>query len=396
MPVSAPWWLEASDHSIPEMVDPDPFAPARIALERGDYGVVLGLLEPLVQTFPPATAQGADLQLLMATAWMGMGNSGRAMVCCRQVLRCRDAGLRAQAKDLLAVLEAPALERPREWSITLPPLGEAEPIAGRMKQWAQGRRSKKSSDPPPPPVGLTQTPLGFGFVVVVVLLLLGVLLGGCVDIHAQVRFAGPGRLQLAYQLDHDRSTSPPWQRQFSQVLRRSGFQRAKGDTASNPDRQSQSLQAPVMAAGEALALLRSNLESAAQLAGIHLPMAELSLKERNWLVGVHQQFLMVVDLRSVQPMAGVNLSIDLAPVRRGAVQRAEPDGVLIQRSAGERRSAGVSWPIHFGALNQLELQCWRWSPLGLGALGIMLTLVVVLALQRLRLNLGFGLPQLPA
>ena len=41
--------------------------------------------------------------------------------------------MRAQAQDLLSVLEAPALERPRDWSITLPDLGSAEAMGGQMQ-----------------------------------------------------------------------------------------------------------------------------------------------------------------------------------------------------------------------------------------------------------------------
>jgi hypothetical protein len=48
------------------------------------------------------------------------------------------------------------------------------------------------------------------------------------------------------------------------------------------------------------------------------------------------------------------------------------------------------------ALNRLELSCWRWSRLGLGAVGVALLLGLVSLLQRLRLAAGFGLPQLPA
>jgi hypothetical protein len=56
----------------------------------------------------------------------------------------------------------------------------------------------------------------------------------------------------------------------------------------------------------------------------------------------------------------------------------------------------VLWPLQSGRRNTLELECWRWSPLGLGSLVIALMLVLSLALQRLRVSLGFGLPELPA
>ena len=374
----------------------DPFAPSRIALERGDYGFVVRNLEVQVQTFPPATPQGAELQLLLATAWMGQGNSVRAMACCRQAKRCSDANLRAQATDLLNVLEAPALERPREWSITLPPLGESQPIAGRMQQWAQGRRKKKSEEPPPPPVGPTQAPVGFALLAIVVLLL-SLLLGGCMDVQTDLHFKGPGRLQIGYQLTSSRSPTPPWQRQFSQMLRRSGLHRSPEDRKrKGQDPRRQSLETPVMAAAKAIALLRANGAAAAALAGVPIPPPDVQLKERNWLVGVRQNLRISIDLSAVQPIPGVNLTMALDPVRAAAVHGAEPESVETVPESLSGSSNVLHWPLRFGAMNQLELRCWRWSPLGLGGIGIGLALAVVLSLQRLRLLLGFGLPQLPA
>ena len=374
----------------------DPFAPARIGLERGDYGLVVRSLEAQVQAFPPATPQGAELQLLLATAWMGQGNTLRAMACCRQVLRCSDANLRAQAKDLLSVLEAPALERPREWSITLPPLGDSAPMAGRMQQWAQGRRNKKSEEPPPPPVGPTQAPVGFAALAVVVLLL-SLLLGGCVDVQTDLHFKGPGRLQIGYQLTSSRAPISPWQRQFSQILRSSGLHPtpATGQSKGHDPRR-QSLESPVMASANAIRLLNANGAAAAALAGLSLPPPAIELNERNWVVGVNQTLLVSIDLRELQPIPGVSLSMALDPLRMAAVRRAEPEPATSLPKSPSKIRHGLHWPLRFGALNQLEGHCWRWSPLGLGGLGIGLALVVVLSLQRLRLLLGFGLPQLPA
>ena len=125
------------------MADPtDPFAPARQALEWGDYGRVLTLLEPLQTSFPPSTEQGAQLQLLLATACMGRGENSRAIACCRQVKRCSDPTLRSQARDILEVLEAPALQRQRpsrsrescnSWPAVVEPAGV--PLRRRHRRW---------------------------------------------------------------------------------------------------------------------------------------------------------------------------------------------------------------------------------------------------------------------
>jgi hypothetical protein len=372
---------------------PDPLAKASSALERGDYGQVLSLLEPLSATYPPATNTGAQLQLLMATALMGQGNTVRAMVCCRQVKRCADPTLRAQARDLLTVLEAPALERPRHWSLTLPDLGDAEPLAGRLQQIARSRRARATPPPPPaPPVGPTRAPLGFA-VLALCLLLLGLLLGGCVQIRAELHFGAPGRLQLVEEL------SPPpghpasgWQRQFATSLRQLGL-RAEPPSRGIPGTALERLAGPMQPASDTLKLLEDSLLEAGRLAGIAMPAPSLRWRERNWLVGVRQELSLDLDLRGAEAVPGLAASVDLQPLRQRAVRLATPEPV--QPLAREDRPS-LRWPLQLGALNQLQLSCWRWSPLGLGAVAVALLLVLVLVLAGLRQRLGFGWPQLPA
>lgn len=374
---------------------PDPLAAARLALERGDYGRVVAQLEPLIATYPPATITGAQLQLLLATALMGQGNSVRAMACCRQVKRCADPTLRAQARDLLTVLEAPALERPRHWSLTLPELGEAEPLAGRLQQIARSRRSRQSAPPPPaPPVGPTRAPLGFA-ALVLSLLLLGLLLGGCVQIRAELHFGAPGRLQLVEEL------SPPpghpasgWQRQFSGALRQLGLRpQAASRDHGMPGTAQERLAGAMQPSGATLGLLQESLLAAGRLAGAEIPAPALHWQERNWLVGVRQELALELDLRAVEPVPGLAVSLDLVPLRQRAVRLASPEPV---RPQGDGDRTRLRWPLRPGALNRLQLSCWRWSALGLGAVGVVLLLAVVLALASLRQRLGFGWPQLPA
>jgi hypothetical protein len=202
----------------------------RRSLERGDYGLVIRTLEPLIAGHGPGTELGAELQLILATAWMGQGDSSRAIACCKQLNRCHDARLRAQARELLAVLEAPALERPREWSITLPELKETEAVEGRLRSLAGRHRSSKPPSPPPPPVGPTSPNLGFALLAAM-LLLLAVLLGGCVQVRGELHFAAPGRLQIAYDLLSDQPRPSPWQRMFGDSLAVHGFERFRAVSA---------------------------------------------------------------------------------------------------------------------------------------------------------------------
>lgn len=365
----------------------DPLAAARRALERGEYGVVLRQLEPLAQQHPPATPLGAQLQLLMATAWMGQGQGDRAIACCQAIRACGNAQLRVQARELLAVLEAPVLRRPREWSLTLPALSEAPPLEGRRQAAVARRRaSARQEEPPPPPVGPTRPPLGFAVVVLTLLLALAFLLGGCVQVRAELQFHGPGRLQIGFAQQGSAAVPGPWQRRFSADLRRQGLTPSGDGLASH-------WRSPVLPADAALQLLGRNLEAAARLGGMELPPPQLQLRERNWLVGVQQRLTLQLDLRALEPMEGLDLGVELWPVRQAAVRSALPQAV---RPAAGPRPASLLWPLQAGADNRLDLRCWRWNPLGLGGLLITLALGLVSLLTRLRRLLGFGLPELPA
>ena len=93
---------------------------AKAALARGEYERALSLLEPLSKQNPLPGKEGAQIRMLMVTAWMGQGQEQKAIDTSRLVSRCKDESLRQLAKQLLTVLEAPNLGRPKNWSVQLP------------------------------------------------------------------------------------------------------------------------------------------------------------------------------------------------------------------------------------------------------------------------------------
>lgn len=366
-------------------------AEARLAIERGDYGLSLRLLEPLAAAHGPVSAIGAGVRLLQATALMGQGEAERAIACCRSLQACLDPTLRARARDLLVVLEAPALRRPRHWSLTLPELG-SEASLESLGTAPLRRRRPGPAPAPPPPVGETRSPRGFAALaaILLVLLLLASLLGGCLEVHSELRFAAPGRLQLSHRLAAEQGPSGPWPQRFERALAQGAipFQRRL-------DAHGLQLSTAVLPAATALAALDQSLTAAAALADVELPPPLLSLQETNWLLGVWQQLSLDLDLGRLDGLPSLRLELQLSPLRRQAVRFASPQPALaVPRRGGA--PAAVLWRLQPGRRNQLQIRCWRWSPLGLGGLVIGLALLLALLLQRLRLALGFGLPQLPA
>ena len=351
-------------------------ALAQVALERGDYGQVLRLLNP-----PEGEAPSAEALLLLTTAYMGQGNSSAALACCHKLRRCGDSAIRAQARELQRVLEAPALTRPREWSLTLPALGDSDPALGRRLGQLQRRRRPKPPPPPPPAVGPTQAPLGFALVVTV-LVVVGLLLGGCGANRTDLHFDGPGRLQISLHSTIEGSGPSPWQRQLSRQLRQEGFkQRQQGSDLV--------LSTALLPSRLALGKLQHGLEQGAQLAGLDLAIPQLKLRSRNWLIAVDERIDLQLDLSALKGW-DLPLSLRLIGLKPQAVGRAEP--LPVTHSDG---SDVLLWPLQAGAANQLVLQHWSWNPLGLGALGCALLLLLSLTLQRIRRRLGFGLPELP-
>lgn len=363
---------------------------ARLAIERGEYGLCLRLLEPLAEAHGPVSAIGAGVRLLQATALMGQGESERAIACCRSLQSCLDPTLRARARDLLLVLEAPALRRPREWSLTLPELGSGVSLEG-LGSAPLRRRRPGPPPPPPPPVGETRPPRGFAAVaaILLALLLLASLLGGCLEVHSELRFAGPGRLQLSHQLASEAGARGPWPRRFEAAL----------DQGSIPFHREADPGGPrwstgVLPAADALAALGQSLVTAGSLADVELPPPLLTLQETNWLLGVRQQLRLELDLRPLEGLPALSLELLLSPLRPQSVLVASPQPAVAASRAG--LPPAVLWSLQPGRLNQLQIRCWRWSPVGVGGLLIALALLLALLLQRLRLALGFGLPQLPA
>ena len=270
--------------------------------------------------------------------------------------------------------------------MTLPSLAEVQPLEGQAQALAR-RRRPIASPPPAPPTGPTTAPWGFALVALA-LLLITALLGGCVDLETSLRFTAPGRLQISQSSQSSTGSPLPWQRQLAADLQGSAWKQRQ-------DHGELQLRAPALPARQALDLLASTVKQGAALAAVDLPDPDFALIERNWLLGVQQRFHCSLDLRGLQPLPGLQLSLSLEPLQQRAVRRAEPLPVQVKRSS-QGNSSALVWHLQPGVMNQLEFTCWRWSRLGVGSLLIALLLALVALLQRLKLAAGFGPPQLPA
>ena len=358
-------------------------AAAERALERGDYGLCLRLLQPLAEASPITDPEGAAIRMVMVTAWMGQGEERKAISTCRLLTRCKDPDLRNRARQLLSVLEAPSLERPARWSMQLPTLDMAPRVG---KGSPSSRRRRQPAPPPPPPTGPTPAPsAGFAVLVLAVLLGLTLLLSGCVRVSADIELAGPDRLAMNWRINSLNGHSLPWQNNFERGLRSEGL----SWTVKQDRSGSLNLTSAVLQSDRAAQLMRSSVELAGRSAGITLPTPDLSIAERNWLVGVQQQLNLRLDLSPLAEFPAGDLQIRITPVH-------DLQQVTSSPISGRLKGDVLIWTLDSGSVNQLKIRRWQWSPLGLGSVLIALLLLLSFLLQSIRVRLGFGYPELPS
>ncbi len=359
-------------------------AAAEAALERGDYGQCIELLEPLAEANPISGSEGALIRMLLVTAWMGKGDESKALSTCRLLTRCKDPELRSRARQLLDVLEAPSLARPESWSMQLPTLEMDARIGKSSKLF---KRRKLPPPPPSPPTGPTRAPsAGFAILVISVLIGLTLLLSGCVRITADLSLTGPNRVEMSWEINSRSGLSLPWQDAFGSELRQMNLP-WRINTSGNGQLH---VKAPTLNSEDAAALLSQTVEAAGRAAGLDLPAPTLSLDERNWLLGLRQDLVLELDLTALEGLKELEIAVRIGQVESLKSLQSSP-AVASNNGMGQ-----LIWPLTIGEQNRLQLSQWRWSRLGLGSLVILALLMLSASLQRLRLLMGFGYPELPS
>jgi len=147
---------------------------AEASLQRGDYCQCLSFLEPLAEQYPLSSQEGAKIRMLMITAWMGQGDDQKAIATCRLLTKGKEPEIRQQAKQLLSILEAPALPRPGSWSISIPKI---DLIAERDNNYLGVSKQKAKEPKYYPPTGPTKAfDIGFPTFALAILIALTIFL----------------------------------------------------------------------------------------------------------------------------------------------------------------------------------------------------------------------------
>ncbi|MCT0253348.1 MULTISPECIES: tetratricopeptide repeat protein [unclassified Synechocystis] len=124
------------------------FEEGKAAFDRGRYRQSIVLFEEAVKLSPGASRRGGEAQLWLAMAHQAAGDVTTAKQICRRLVRHPHPECRKQGQQVLEILQAPQLTRPKEWLTPIPDLTNQEnskPATPRMV-----RRSGRSKPEPPP------------------------------------------------------------------------------------------------------------------------------------------------------------------------------------------------------------------------------------------------------
>lgn len=113
------------------------------ALERGQYRLSIENLEAAQELVAPNSRRGGKAQIWLVTAYQAANKIDEAIALAQDLITHPDTQTREQAKQILYIIKAPVLERPKEWMSEIPDLAKADEGASRYV----AAKQKLSSQP---------------------------------------------------------------------------------------------------------------------------------------------------------------------------------------------------------------------------------------------------------
>ena len=96
------------------------------ALERGQYRLSIECLEAATESITPNSRRGGEVQIWLVTAYQAANQLDRAIALAQELATHPDTQTREQAQRILYIINAPKLERPKEWMSEIPDLSTSD------------------------------------------------------------------------------------------------------------------------------------------------------------------------------------------------------------------------------------------------------------------------------
>ncbi len=355
---------------------------AELALAKGAYKECLSALESLLKESSLLKNNDGYIGTLMVTALIGQGENQKAISICETLLKHKNDGVRQQAKQFLSILKSPELERPEDWSVKIPPLAMEEPLSS-FKVLKKNRQKKQPSHTP---TGETKhLEAGFTISSLLIIILLTILLSGCVQFTTQLELTGADRIKMGWEIKSNSKKLLPWQEEFATSLKKAAPKVALQTT--NDGRQI--IDSHSLNSKDANILLNKTIAAAAEIAGFEPPIARIDLVEKNWIIGIKQNLDLDIDLTNLPKIPNLKLDVLISsPSNIKGPPNSSPNKTKAKNNQ-------FNWKLQEGVVNNLSLQKWHWSSLGIGSIAVLTLMILIMILQRIKLLMGFGFPELP-
>ncbi len=356
---------------------------AKKAFESGEYSRCISILNLIKQTDSLSKAESAEISLIMANAYIGKGENDKAISICKSLTDCKNDAAQKHAKQLLCVLEAPILSKPKVLNSEIPKL-EINQLTNKKGASTIKTNSDKNLYQKQPTGKTNALSLRFSSIVLAILLIITFLLSGCVNFNSQLQIVGPDLLDLNWRIQSNSYQRLTWQNEFE-----NSFKLLEPQIIIHSSSKGlQTFKSIPVNSSVANKIFKNLFIAISQSSGLELSIPEISLIEKNWIIGLKQNLLIKIDLTKLPSIPGAKFTITFSPSSNNSVIISKP--LLI-----EKQDDLISWVLKEGSYNELSINEWRWNPIGLGTIFIIIIMSLSFLLQRIKLTIGYGFPQLP-
>jgi hypothetical protein len=154
------------------------YQQGRYAFERGQYRLSVQHLTKASELVALGSRLGGEVQIWLVTAYQAANQLSEAKSLCKQLTTHPHAQIRKQSKRLLYILDAPQLQRPREWMSEIPDMTKASD--GNVQYLRGSGTVKKTSSGTIEPIDLSQVNTKDNKFIWVALILVLLILGGTI------------------------------------------------------------------------------------------------------------------------------------------------------------------------------------------------------------------------
>ncbi len=122
------------------------YQSGKAAFESGEYRQAVENLEKAIALVNPNSRLGGEVQIWLVTAYEAAERTEDAIALCEELKRHPFSETSKEARNLVYILKAPKLQRPREWMTQIPDLGALSDNESKIRL-AAGTKSSQPKKP---------------------------------------------------------------------------------------------------------------------------------------------------------------------------------------------------------------------------------------------------------